>query len=95
MTRAEATMLEQLFEAPEAEGDSASAATGIEPLAEEIRIDDFAKIDLRIARIVECEHQPPFTPDGKMRFPVFCRLRDPSDVDPKVLAAYEAFKAAS
>ncbi len=56
MTRVEAPMLEQLFEAPEAEGDSPSAATGIEPLAEEIRIDDFAKIDLRIARIVECEH---------------------------------------
>jgi ATP-dependent DNA ligase len=51
--------------------------------------------DSWIGRIVECEHQPPFTPDGKMRFPVFCRLRDPSDVDPKVLAAYEAFKAAS
>jgi hypothetical protein len=51
--------------------------------------------DSWIGRIIECEHQPPFTPDGKMRFPVFCRLRDPSDVDPKVLAAYEAFKAAS
>lgn len=49
--------------------------------------------DSWIGRIVECEHQPPFTPDGKMRFPVFCRFRDPSDVDPKVLAAYEAYKA--
>jgi len=28
----------------------------IEPLAEEIKIDDFAKIDLRIAKIVNCEH---------------------------------------
>ena len=45
-----------------------------------------------IGRIVECEHQPPFTPDGKMRFPVFCRFRDPSDVDPKVLNAYDNWK---
>ena len=45
--------------------------------------------DSYIGRIVECEHQPPFTNTGAMRFPVFCRFRDPSDVDPKVLAAYE------
>jgi DNA ligase-1 len=45
-----------------------------------------------IGRIVECEHQPPFTPDGKMRFPVFCRFRDPSDVDPKIHAAYDNWK---
>jgi len=31
-------------------------ATGIEALAPEIKIDDFAKIDLRIAKIVNCEH---------------------------------------
>ena len=48
--------------------------------------------DSWIGRIVECEHQPPFTPDGKMRFPVFCRFRDPSDVDPKVPAAYDNWK---
>jgi len=48
--------------------------------------------DSYIGRIVECEHQPPFTPDGKLRFPVFCRFRDPSDVDPKVLAAYDTWK---
>ena len=46
-----------------------------------------------LGRIVECEHQPPFTPDGKMRFPVFSRFRDSSDVDPKVIAAYDAWKA--
>jgi len=57
MTRVEPAMLDQLFEAPAADADGASAsAAGIEPLAEEIRIDDFAKIDLRIARIVDCEH---------------------------------------
>ena len=56
MTRVEPAMLDQLFEAPAAEADAPSAATGIEALADEIRIDDFAKIDLRIARIVDCEH---------------------------------------
>ncbi len=43
--------------------------------------------DSYLGRIVECEHQPPFSSTGVMRFPVFCRFRDPSDVDPKVLAA--------
>ena len=47
--------------------------------------------DAYIGRIVECEHQPPFTVDGKMRFPVFCRFRDPSDVDPKIMKAYEDY----
>ncbi|MCE2858746.1 MAG: methionine--tRNA ligase [Oxalobacteraceae bacterium] len=55
MTRVEPAMLDQLFEAPAAEADASSATPGIEALAEEIRIDDFAKIDLRIARIVDCE----------------------------------------
>ncbi|MFA9219110.1 MAG: methionine--tRNA ligase subunit beta, partial [Sphingomonadaceae bacterium] len=31
-------------------------ARDIEPLAPEIKIDDFTKIDLRIAKIVNCEH---------------------------------------
>lgn len=48
--------------------------------------------DTYVGRIVEAEHQPPFTVDGKMRFPVFSRFRDPSDVDPKVLAAYDAWR---
>ncbi|MDQ9170306.1 methionine--tRNA ligase [Oxalobacteraceae bacterium R-40] len=34
----------------------ASSQNGIEPLAPEIKIDDFAKVDLRIAKIVNCEH---------------------------------------
>jgi methionyl-tRNA synthetase len=33
-----------------------AAAAGIEELAPEISIDDFTKIDLRVARIVNCEH---------------------------------------
>jgi ATP-dependent DNA ligase len=48
--------------------------------------------DTYIGRIAEVEHQPPFTPDGKLRFPVFCRFRDPSDVDTKVLVSYETWK---
>ena len=60
MTRVEAAMLDKLFEpaaeaASTAEASSASAATGIEALASEITIDDFAKIDLRVAKIVDCE----------------------------------------
>lgn len=46
-----------------------------------------------IGRIVEIEAQPDplttdgLTYDGKARFPVFTRFRDPSDVDPKVIEA--------
>src|SRR5450830_1072615 len=35
---------------------SSDTDSDIEPLADEINIDDFAKIDLRIAKIVNCEH---------------------------------------
>jgi ATP-dependent DNA ligase len=48
--------------------------------------------DTYIGRIAECEAQE-VTSDGKMRFPIFIRFRDPSDVDPRVLAAYEAWKS--
>jgi methionyl-tRNA synthetase len=49
----------KLFEPP-AQADQAQAATetvapGGEELAPTITIDDFAKIDLRIAKIVNCE----------------------------------------
>jgi len=47
--------------------------------------------DTYIGKIAEVEHQPPFTPDGKLRFPVFTRFRDVSDVDPKILMAAEAW----
>jgi DNA ligase 1 len=46
-------------------------------------------------KIVECEAQPDpltkdgLTEDGKMRFPVYCRNRDKSDVDPSVPATYK------
>ena len=40
---------------PAAATDSENAG-GIEALAPEIKIDDFAKVDLRIAKIVNCEH---------------------------------------
>ena len=53
MTRVEPVMLDKLFEpTPEARVPS---ATEIEPVADEIKIDDFAKVDLRIAKIVDCE----------------------------------------
>src|SRR5438445_4849918 len=61
MTRVDPKMLDALFDAPQQPADAvAPAASGepaeIEALAPEIKIDDFAKIDLRIARIVNCEH---------------------------------------
>ncbi len=63
MTRIDAKMLDALFEAPAApeavpvaETAAGTAETQIEELAAEIKIDDFAKIDLRIAKIVNCEH---------------------------------------
>ena len=69
MTRVEPKMLDDLFDMPAvvdvtvgvpgalatSNGDTANA-TNIAALAPEIKIDDFAKIDLRIAKIVNCEH---------------------------------------
>ena len=51
--------------------------------------------DTYVGRIAEVEHQPPATPSGAMRFPVFSRFRDVSDVDPKILRAYEEFTSRS
>jgi methionyl-tRNA synthetase len=58
MTRVEAKMLDALFEPPAqaATAEPASAAVNIEPIDAEIKIDDFSKVDLRIAKIVNCEH---------------------------------------
>lgn len=53
--------------------------------------------DSYIGKIAEVEGQPdPATPDGlsvdgKVRFPVFTRFRDASDVDPIVMETYENF----
>lgn len=54
--------------------------------------------DSWIGRIVEMEGQPDpqtgdgLTKDGKVRFPVCVRIRDPRDVDPRVVAAGEAHR---
>ena len=65
MQRVDMKQLEALFEPPAPVqqaptainiiASDATAAPGGEPLAPAITIDDFAKIDLRIARIVECK----------------------------------------
>lgn len=60
MQRVDIKQLENLFEAPPATNASATSAPtcaalpGGEAIAETISIDDFAKIDLRIARILNC-----------------------------------------
>jgi methionyl-tRNA synthetase len=43
---------------PAAAGEDDGAALAAEPLAAECSIDDFAKIDLRVARVVSAEHVP-------------------------------------
>ncbi len=55
MTRVESKMLDDLFDAPETPA-AAPAATDIEAIDAESKIDDFEKVDLRIAKIVECAH---------------------------------------
>jgi methionyl-tRNA synthetase len=59
MTRVDAKQVDALLaanrESLQATAAPAAAAPSIEPVAETISIDDFAKVDLRVARIVECQ----------------------------------------
>lgn len=58
MQRVDAKQLDQLFEPPEPVAEAGAEATelpGGEGIAPTITIDDFAKIDLRIAKIVACQ----------------------------------------
>ncbi|MFY7866103.1 methionine--tRNA ligase [Roseateles sp.] len=52
MQRVDAKMVEALFKAPPAP----KVVPGGEDIAPEIKIDDFSKVDLRIAKIVKAEH---------------------------------------
>ena len=52
MQRVDAKLLDALFEPPPAP----VLVPGGEPIAEEIKIDDFTRVDLRIAKIVKAEH---------------------------------------
>jgi methionyl-tRNA synthetase len=52
MQRVDAKLLDALFEPPAQE----KLVPGGEELAPEIKIDDFTKVDLRIAKIVKAEH---------------------------------------
>ena len=54
MQRVDIQLLEALFEPP-APAEPEQAVPGGEPIAPTISIDDFAKVDLRIARIEHCE----------------------------------------
>jgi methionyl-tRNA synthetase len=58
MQRVEPALLDKLFEPADPAGETAAAPAvppGGEPLAAQIGIDDFAKVDLRLARIVDAE----------------------------------------
>ncbi|CAM3915158.1 methionine--tRNA ligase [Bordetella muralis] len=55
MQRVDPAMLDQLFEPPAAP-EPVAPMPGGEAIADTITIDDFAKIDLRIAQIVDCQH---------------------------------------
>jgi len=56
MQRVDEKMLDALFEVPDKLGSEPDLSIpGGEPIAETITIDDFSKIDLRIALIVNCE----------------------------------------
>ena len=58
LTRVEPTHVEKLLEANKQSlqaTDSAVVAAEIEPIADTITIDDFVKVDLRIAKIPECK----------------------------------------
>ena len=55
MQRVEPAMLDALFEPPAAP-EPAKPTPGGEEIADTITIQDFTKIDLRIAKIVNCEH---------------------------------------
>lgn len=56
MARVETEVVEQLFEVPAvAVEDEPVPAPGGEPIADEINIDQFAAVDLRVARIVSAE----------------------------------------
>lgn len=57
MQRVDQKMLDALFDAPqqqETPKQEEPAVPDIEPLAEQITIDDFARVDMRIAKIVDC-----------------------------------------
>lgn len=58
LTRVEPTHVDKLLEANKQSlqaTDSAVVAAEIEPIADTITIDDFVKVDLRIAKILECK----------------------------------------
>ena len=55
MQRVDPKMMDALFDAPEPQ-EEVVAESAIEDIAPEITIDDFAKVDLRIAKIVNAEH---------------------------------------
>lgn len=57
-TKAENETSEPLDPTPVSESEDSAKHLDAEPIAEEITIDDFAKVDLRIARVIQAEEVP-------------------------------------
>ena len=55
LTRVEPAVFDALFDAPVTETKKEESGNQIEEIAAQISIDDFAKVDLRIAKIAHCE----------------------------------------
>ncbi|MEA5098306.1 MAG: methionine--tRNA ligase [Burkholderiaceae bacterium] len=90
MQRVDPKMLDALFEAPEPaapEAASAPAADDIEDIAPQITIDDFTKIDLRIAKIVNCE--PVDGSDRLLRLTLDIGESKPRNVFAGIKSAYQ------
>ncbi|HLS51703.1 MAG TPA: methionine--tRNA ligase [Burkholderiaceae bacterium] len=87
MQRVDAKVMDQLFDEPEAETSTSETLPGGEAIAPTITIDDFAKIDLRIAKIVNCE-----TVDGAdrlLRLTVDVGEEKPRQILAGIRGAYE------
>ena len=54
-TRVDPKKVEAMVEASKVQAASAAPAHPVKPLAPEIKIDDFAKVDMRVAKVLACE----------------------------------------
>jgi methionyl-tRNA synthetase len=87
MQRVDPKMLDALFEPPAETTSPAAPANNIEDIAPTITIDDFAKIDLRIAKILNCE--PVDGSDRLLRLTLDIGEATPRNVFAGIKSAYQ------